>query len=115
MCYGHYTMTPLFSLFSFEGRIGRGKYCISLLVIFVVRLVTLFFLKGSNGIAGFLALLITPFLIWFYLANGSKRCHDRGNSGFYLLIPFYPLFLAFAAGDVGVNWYGPNPDKSGAK
>ena len=108
-------MSSLSSLFSFEGRIGRGKYNISLLVIFVVRLVTLVLLKESHGIAGFLALLITPFLIWFSLANGSKRCHDRGNSGFYLLIPFYPLFLAFGAGDVGVNWYGPNPDKGSTK
>lgn len=48
-------------------------------------------------------------LIWFFLAQGAKRCHDRGNSGWYQLIPFYGFWMLFADGDAGVNNYGVNP------
>jgi uncharacterized membrane protein YhaH (DUF805 family) len=47
--------------------------------------------------------------IWFFLAQGAKRCHDRGNSGWYLLIPFYFLWMLFADGEIGQNDFGPNP------
>jgi uncharacterized membrane protein YhaH (DUF805 family) len=44
------------------------------------------------------------------LAQGAKRCHDRGNSGWYQLIPFYSLWMLFAEGDQQANSYG-NPVK----
>jgi uncharacterized membrane protein YhaH (DUF805 family) len=43
------------------------------------------------------------------LAQGAKRCHDRGNSGWYLLIPFYVFWMLFADSDIGANEYGLNP------
>ena len=45
-------------------------------------------------------------LLWFLLAYATKRCHDRGNPGIYMLIPFYGLVLAFGSGDDGANAYG---------
>jgi uncharacterized membrane protein YhaH (DUF805 family) len=35
--------------------------------------------------------------------------HDVGKSGWYVLIPFYNLVLAFSKGDQAENKYGPNP------
>jgi uncharacterized membrane protein YhaH (DUF805 family) len=46
---------------------------------------------------------------WICLASGAKRCHDRGNSGLYQLIPFYGLWMLFGDGDHGSNHYGADP------
>jgi uncharacterized membrane protein YhaH (DUF805 family) len=48
-------------------------------------------------------------MLWFLWAQGAKRCHDRGNSGFYQIIPFYGFWMLFADSEKGVNEYGPNP------
>lgn len=51
--------------------------------------------------------------LWFLFAQGSKRSHDRGNSGWYQIIPFYVFWLIFADGKIGENQYGPNPKNIG--
>ena len=43
------------------------------------------------------------------IAVAIRRMHDVGKSGWYCLIPIYNLILAFTAGDVGPNQYGPDP------
>jgi len=35
--------------------------------------------------------------------------HDVGKSGWYMLIPFYNLYLAILEGDKGPNEYGADP------
>ena len=57
-----------------------------------------------------LGLLYNP-AFWFFWAQGAKRCHDRGNSGWYQIIPFYCLWMIFGNSDVGENEYGPRPKK----
>jgi len=47
--------------------------------------------------------------LWFYLAQGAKRCHDIGNSGFYQIIPLYFLVMIFSEGYGGENEYGNDP------
>ena len=54
-------------------------------------------------------IIVWLFALYFLIAQAAKRCHDRGNSGFYQLIPFYVLWLLFADSDPGNNEYGPNP------
>lgn len=49
------------------------------------------------------------FLIWLRIAQGVKRCHDIGDSGWFQLIPFYVLLMYFADSQYGVNKYGLNP------
>jgi uncharacterized membrane protein YhaH (DUF805 family) len=107
--------------FSFEGRIRRTEFGLSVLinaavivVMEVVMGVMLFASASYNSSSStmvfaliFLVLLVP--LLWFAWAQGAKRCHDLGNSGWYQLIPFYGLWLLFAEGNPGANEYGDNP------
>jgi len=93
--------------FSFEGRIRRTEYGLSYL-IYILTAVIFSFIADAGGIAAFFGLAIIP-LVWFMLAQGAKRCHDRGNTGWFQLIPFYGLWMLFADSEHGPNEYGPNP------
>lgn len=93
--------------FSFNGRIRRLEFCLSY-ALYWVFLIGIQEITEYNEIAGILGLLALP-LFWFLLAQGAKRCHDRGNSGWYQIIPFYIFWLVFADGDEGENEYGINP------
>lgn len=91
--------------FSFKGRIRRMEYGLSLIIYSISYGIVLAMIETFS----FVAIAIIP-LIWFFLAQGAKRCHDRGNSGWYQLIPFYTLWMLFAEGDQQANSYG-NPVK----
>ena len=98
------------SPFSFEGRIRRLEYGLSMIIYTVV--ITILELAVGNSESSSLGIiffiLILPCL-FFMLAQGAKRCHDRGNSGWFQLIPFYGLWMLFADSEPGINQYGPNP------
>jgi uncharacterized membrane protein YhaH (DUF805 family) len=93
--------------FSFDGRIRRTEFGLSY-IIYIVAAVVIGALMSIDGSFSLLGLLFIP-AIWFLLAQGAKRCHDRGNSGWYLLIPFYVFWMLFADSDIGSNEYGLNP------
>jgi uncharacterized membrane protein YhaH (DUF805 family) len=101
--------------FSFEGRIRRSEYGISFILFVVARVIITFMaaglISGRNGNDGavLLSLLLSIPLLWFLWAQGAKRCHDIGNSGWFQLIPFYALFMLFQDGEPGSNQYGENP------
>jgi len=96
--------------FSFEGRIRRTEYGLSLIAAAAGRVfVTMILASGNQEGLGFLNLLFQVPFLWFFWAQGAKRCHDVGISGWYQLIPFCPLFLIFASGEEGSNEYGENP------
>ena len=99
--------------FSFKGRIRRTEYGLSLVAYFVVALILQFtILKPNSQSGGEGSLLYFIFIVpilWIMLAQGCKRCHDRGNSGWYQLIPFYGFWMLFADSITGENEYGTNP------
>ena len=98
--------------FSFNGRIRRLEYGLSFLIYVVVVLGMEFGMistQSGNGQSSILFLLFIVPCIWFMLAQGAKRSHDLGNSGWFILIPFYALWLLFADSKSGMNEYGPNP------
>ena len=97
--------------FSFHGRIRRTEYGLSLILFYILCfLVNLISLSAQNGSGSWITFLIFMFFgYWFLWAQGAKRCHDRNNSGWYQLLPFYSLWMLFADGDWGENDYGDNP------
>jgi uncharacterized membrane protein YhaH (DUF805 family) len=94
--------------FSFDGRIRRTEYGLSLIIYllgaFVVGLII-----GFTGMPSAIMYLLLIPLYWFMLAQGAKRCHDLGNNGWWQIIPFYGFWLLFADGDKLENNYGVNP------
>ncbi|UEG53144.1 DUF805 domain-containing protein [Mucilaginibacter daejeonensis] len=94
---------------SLKGRIGRTEYVLSFVVYAAISAFAIMSILAGGSM---LLLLAFPVLLWFALAQNTKRCHDRGNSGWYQLIPFYGLWMLFAAGDPGTNQYGPSPKGS---
>lgn len=95
------------NVFSFEGRIRRMEYGLTILGYLVCAL-TINFLVVADDSYQFLLFLYFP-ILWITIAQAAKRCHDRGNSGWWQLIPFYGFWLLFADSDYGDNEYGPNP------
>ncbi|MFD2562032.1 DUF805 domain-containing protein [Aquimarina rubra] len=99
--------------FSFYGRIRRLEYGLSYIIFiasfFLVGVITEIIPEAESLIV----LMIIP-SYWFLLAQGAKRCHDLGNSGFFQIIPFYGLFMLFGEGNHGANKYGYNPKEMDA-
>lgn len=96
--------------FSFEGRIRRTEYGLSV-IFYAITIVMIDLLIGGTKSSGVILLRIAlsvP-MIWFYLAQGAKRCHDLGKSGLWQIIPFYALWMIFEDGQYGDNEYGENP------
>lgn len=103
---GNDTRTENTDWTSFVGRIRRTEYGITLIVITVsVTILNLFFLD----LEWYWLLFWHGFNIYIILAQGAKRCHDLGNSGWYQLIPFYTFWMLFAEGEKGRNYYGNDP------
>jgi len=93
--------------FSFEGRIRRTEFGLSYIIYIVAAGVIAAVMDNSD--AEVFSLLGYIPLVWFLLAQSAKRCHDRSNSGWFQIIPFYIFWMLFADSDVGPNEYGPNP------
>ncbi len=92
------------SPFSFKGRVRRLEYGISLIIYYVASL-TLSIITIDAPILG-LGYIPT---LWFLFAQGTKRCHDRGNPGWWQIIPFYSFWMIFAEGEAQDNEYGSSP------
>ncbi|NVN85543.1 MAG: DUF805 domain-containing protein [Rhodopseudomonas sp.] len=101
-------------LFSFNGRINRGKYWLAILIYSIawtVFAVVLFaWLGGVNpdnlfslagGALGLWAagLVLTVGCTWSGLATGIKRLHDRDKSGWWILLFWFgPSLLSGSNG-----------------
>jgi uncharacterized membrane protein YhaH (DUF805 family) len=100
--------------FSFDGRIRRTEYGLSLLILLFAQMIIggIIGIGSNSSNAGeniiIFYILMLPALIFIW-AQGAKRCHDLGNNGWWQLIPFYGLWLLFADGQDGTNQYGDNP------
>jgi uncharacterized membrane protein YhaH (DUF805 family) len=96
----------------FNGRARREEFWMFTLINMLISIAI-----------GFLAEMIkTPVLSSIYslavfipsLAVGVRRIHDGGKSGWFLLIPFYNLYLLAAIdSEYGPNKWGENPKGEG--
>lgn len=106
-------------LFSFKGRLRRLYYFLSIIGFYALLILSIFFmteLSKDSVFCGVFGAVIMFFSVWFIIAARVKRCHDRGNSGWwqlYTCIPYagavFDLILLFGSGDYDENKYGPNP------
>ncbi len=102
--------------FSFEGRIRRLEYglshiigAFSLYALFLIFALTAVSVNAdAENLTPVIYLLYIPYLLFIW-AQGAKRCHDLGHSGWWQLIPFYGLWMTFQDGQHGGNEYGENP------
>lgn len=102
--------------FSFKGRIRRMEYFITMLIagfanVTMQGILTSVSESSLDAMAGALVIycIFLVLYCWFVCAQNTKRCHDRGNSGWFQIIPFYGLWMLFADGEKGTNKYGNNP------
>jgi uncharacterized membrane protein YhaH (DUF805 family) len=119
-------------LFSFNGRIRRSQYwraAISLIVGYLIVMSIIFGIAGAfsaePGLPPFIwaidALSLIP-LFWCGLAIAAKRWHDRGKSGFMVLVMLIPVVgplltlmeCGILDGTPGPNRFGPSPKDVGA-
>jgi uncharacterized membrane protein YhaH (DUF805 family) len=122
-------------LFSFDGRLNRARFWLILIATDIAAAVLLGILTAATGgsmtmgpdgsmptvgggVVGYLvALVIVLAAFWIGLAVGVKRYHDRGKSGWWVLIALVPVIgglwylieCGFLRGTIGPNAYGPDP------
>ena len=118
-------------LFSFQGRVNRGKFWLVHVVMWVVVLVVFSAIFGSAALSsdprvafqsvgpvgGLVLFVVYVLAIWIGLAVAAKRWHDRNKSAWWILIAFVPLVgglwylieCGFLKGTTGPNKFGPDP------
>lgn len=116
-------------LWSYEGRIGRGRFWLGVLLVILMSM-GIGILAGLLGIpihdasryqaeefgaiGALFAFAAAALLLYSQLAIYVKRFHDRGKSGWWVLIAFVPVIgffwilieLGMLPGDPGPNAYG---------
>lgn len=94
--------------FSFKGRISRMEFRLSFLVALAYYIIPLRLdqMKLLTQTTAFI--LIIP-IVWFMIAQGTKRCHDSDKSGWSQLIPFIGISILFDKGQEEKNKYGESP------
>ena len=106
---------------NFNGRARRKEYWYFTLVNIIFSFV-LGFISGLSGLtfgplgsSGILDTVYSLLVLIPSIAVGVRRMHDVGKSGWYLLIPFYNLYLAVTEGEKRTNEYGDDPKGSGSE
>ena len=106
-------------LLSTEGRTPRCDYWLGLTVPYVGLTIVAGILDAiliqMIGF-GFVTALFALAFVYPSIVVAIKRCHDRGRSGWFLLLFLLPFVnfwamieIAFLRGTVGPNNYGPDP------
>lgn len=96
------------NLATMNGRTTRGQYA-ALFGAFIVLQLLATALAGAVPLLGLgLGFAAQGFMVM----AACRRSHDCGRSGWFLLIPFYNLWLFFEPGQVGENRFGSDPRKT---
>jgi uncharacterized membrane protein YhaH (DUF805 family) len=98
---------------NFEGRASRSEFWWFYLAIGIAGLIT----GIVDGIVFGWGVYDPTWLTWIlqigyflpFLAACTRRLHDHGKSGWFMLIPFYNLYLFIIDGEGEVNKYGAPP------
>jgi uncharacterized membrane protein YhaH (DUF805 family) len=105
--------------FSFDGRIGRQTYWLRALLLWAVNIAAVvLFATASEAGAGTVPMLLVgggAYLAAFCgsLATTVKRLHDRGRSGWFMLIALIPFVGLWLLVEVGFLAGSPEPNEYG--
>jgi uncharacterized membrane protein YhaH (DUF805 family) len=103
----NYYLKVLKQYADFEGRARRSEYWFFALFSTIISIAISYIGLTMNapviGTIYSLAVLVPS------IAVAIRRMHDVDKSGWYCLIPFYNIILAFTEGTKGPNEYGPDP------
>ena len=75
--------------FSFRGRTARQRYWLTNLVLIAVWVVVSLVSRALVPLSSWLELIAVPVLavlLWVYLANTTRRLHDRSKSAWWLIV-----------------------------
>lgn len=99
---------PKSNIFSFKGRATRTEYW---LVTFICNFVAIPANKDieMSALVTILYCIVMLAALWVYIATMVRRCHDRGKSWWFILIPLYFLLLYVLPAQQEGNEFGPNP------
>ena len=100
------------SIFSFKGRAKRGElWAVTFSLAILGKLGGLIPDDAYESLfLDIVILVLAIIMIWAGLATNTRRCHDLGHNGFWQLIPFYWIWMAFVEGQSGENEYGSASD-----
>lgn len=121
-------------LFSFQGRISRKPFWLTILALFVLGVVINLVAfgaiaatgaadpEGGGGgalaaILGIVLLAVGLVSLWIGLAVQAKRWHDQDKSAWWILVNLVPgvgglivlIMCGFLEGTPGSNRFGPEP------
>lgn len=96
------------NLISFEGRIRRAEFAITLILCYFVRSSLLAIFGEFN----LLSTISSVFLVLIFFSQSVKRLHDMDQTGWLAILPVYnPILLLFVDGTRGKNQYGEDPKR----
>jgi uncharacterized membrane protein YhaH (DUF805 family) len=90
---------------NFKGRASRAEYWWWALFTVILSIL----LSSIDDSFGNLASLVT---LLPSIAVAIRRVHDVDRAGWFILVPFYNLYLVLRRGDAGENRFGPPPPPS---
>ena len=100
----------------FSGRLSRRSFWLYHALPAAALELAALFIDAKVNANGTLFVLVVFLMLWPGFSANVQRAHDRGRSGWFLLLLFIPLVsiwpsieLGFMAGDIGPNQYGPDP------
>ena len=98
------------NLISFEGRIRRAKFAITLIVCYFVRSFLFIIFDELIVLGNLLSTITDVFLVLIFFSQSVKRLHDMDQTGWLAILPVYnPILLLFVDGTRGKNQYGEDP------
>ena len=98
----------------FSGRARRKEFWMfflfNLIVAFILTIIDISVgTYDEETESGIISSVYSLVILIPYLAVATRRMHDIGKSGWFILIPIYNIILACKDGAVGENEYGGNP------
>jgi uncharacterized membrane protein YhaH (DUF805 family) len=117
----HEAMPPRQLYLSLHGRISRRSFWLHGVLALMLLALVLMALLGIAGVARETAeQWVNALLLWPAVAISVKRWHDRGSSGWWVLVGLVPVIgwlwalvaNGFLPGQVGPNRFGDAPTKA---